>query len=454
MPTVTTIVEQTGEFFSSLAGLGDAAGAIRSAVLGALLASVTCAVLGCFITLRRMALFGDMIGHAVLPGVAAGFIVAGHKSITALLLGALVAGLLAAWMTRAICARSPIKEDAALGITLSTFYACGVWLLSWITGPSRPDLSSEASGLDRYLFGNPAVIQTLDLVFLGIAAVVVIVFVMLFFKELLACSFDPAFASTVGIPQRLADAVLVILLTLVIVVSIKILGVILVAALLVIPPATAYLLTDRLHSMIFCASIVGAAAGFAGAWIDFVFDSGVGPSIVCVAFGILVVTFLFAGRRGVVAKWRRHRRLELRTARENLLATAYRIQERELDVGPELELSLLARERGEETRVTRALARKMHGSGWGEIVGSRLVLTPQGENRGREIVRGHRLWELFLQREASLDPDHVHASAEEIEHFLGEETIGELERLLDHPDTDPHGREIPTASIVDEEETR
>jgi manganese/zinc/iron transport system permease protein len=454
MSFLTTIVERTGDFLSSLAGSGDAAGAIRSAVLGALLAGVTCAVLGCFITLRRMALFGDMLGHAVLPGIAAGFIIAGHKSTTALLLGAMVAGLLAAWTTRVICSRSPIKEDAALGITLSTFYAVGVWLISWITGPSRPDLSAEASGLKRYLFGNPAVIQTLDLVFLGIAAAIVLLFVVLFFKELLACSFDPSFATTIGIPRRWVDAVLVLLLTLVIVVSIKILGVILVAALLVIPPATAYLLTERLRSMILCASVLGAASGFAGAYLDFVFDSGVGPTIVCVAFTFLVIAFLFAPRHGVVSRWCRHRQLALRTIRENLLATVYRIREREPDVGSELDLARLATERGEEPRATRALARKLHGSGWGEVVGSRLVLTTEGERRGRKVVRGHRLWELFLQREASLAPDHVHAGAEEVEHFLGDEAIAELERLLDYPDTDPHGRQIPATAAPDEEGAR
>jgi len=433
----------TREFLSSLAGEGDAAGAIRSAVLGAVLASLACSVLGCFVTLRKMALYGDMLGHAVLPGVAAGFIVAGRKSTPALLLGALVAGLLAAGFTRLICTRSRIKNDAALGITLSVFYAIGVWLLSYLTGPSRPDLSSEASGLPLYLFGNPSVIHDADLAFLTTAALVVLLVVVGLFKEFQACAFDPSFAATIGIPKRWADTTLLLLLTFVIVVSIKILGVILVAALLVIPPATAYLLTERLRSMIICSAVLGATCGVLGAWLDYVFDGGVGPSIVCVAFAVLLTVFLFGTRHGVVATWVRHRRLALRTVRENILASAYRVRERTGAAADSIDLALLAQERGEEVRATRALARRLHGSPWARVSGDRLELTEEGQRRGCNIVRGHRLWELFLQREASLAVDHVHAGAEEVEHFLSDETIAELEHLLGRPRLDPHGQPIP-----------
>ena len=121
-----SFVDQTAEFFANLVGYGHSPGSTISAVLGACLSGLTCGALGSFIILRRMSLFADMLGHAVLPGVAIGFILAGSKSTPALLLGSLVAGLLAAALTRTITSYSRIKDDASLGITLSLFYAIGI----------------------------------------------------------------------------------------------------------------------------------------------------------------------------------------------------------------------------------------------------------------------------------------------------------------------------------------
>ena len=436
----------TVEFFSNLIGYGETPMLTICAVLGACLAGLTCGVLGSFITLRRMSLFADMLGHAVLPGVAAGFILAGSKSTPALLVGSLVAGLLAAVLTRAITSHSRIKDDASLGITLSLFYAIGIWLLSWIAH-AGPELSSEASGLNQYLFGNPAIINEIDLFFLAGAAIVVLAVLGLFFKEVTASIFAPSFSRSIGLPLRFFDSLLLVLLTLVIVVSLKILGVILVAALLVIPPATAYLLTDKLPRMVLLSATLGALAGLGGVYLDFVFEIGVGPAIVCLAFLGLMAAFLGSPRHGVLGRYLRHKRLALKTLRENLLTSAWRIGEHggELTAIP---IGDLASERNEEPAATRLLARRMNGSGWGwlENKDDHLVLTPSGQERARALMRGHRLWEIFLQREASLAPDHVHAGAEEIEHFLDAGTLRELEELLDNPETDPHGKMIPPGS--------
>ena len=372
-----SFAELTGEFFSSLLGRGDAAQATISAILGACLAGLTCGALGSFIILRRMALFADMLGHAVLPGVAVGFILAGSKSTPALLLGSLAAGLLAAALTRAITSYSPIKDDASLGITLSLFYAIGIWLLSWITR-AGPELSSQSSGLNHYLFGNPAIIQTVDLVFLVSAAVVVLALLCLFFKELTASIFDPSFTVSIGLSPRLFDGLLLLLLTLVIVVSLKILGVILVAALLVIPPATAYLLTDRLGRMIALSAFLGALSGFGGVYLDFVFGIGVGPAIVCLAFLWLMTAFLASPHHGVLGRYLLQKRLELKTLRENLLTSAWRIGERGGELAA-IPIGELARERGEEPSATRILARRMNGSNWGRFEKDLLVLNSAGQ---------------------------------------------------------------------------
>ena len=413
----------------------------RSAVLAALLVGVSCGLLGSFITLRRMALFGDMLGHAVLPGIAVGFILVGEKQTLALLLGALGAGILAALLTKSIRSWSKVKEDAALGISLSFFYAVGVWLLSWIT---HSKLKHEASGLNQYLFGNPAVILPADLVVLVATTFCVVAVVTAGYKEFLVSTFDPCFSASIGIPRSKTDPVLLLLLTVVIVVSIKILGIVLVAAMLTIPAATAYLLTDRFKKLCLGSCAIGALAGFGGTYLSVIFHVGMGPAIVCLAFFILVVVFLTSPRHGVLARHLQHRRQVLRTHRENILAAAYRVGETEGIAIHELPLEKIAAVRREPVEATRSLARKLRGSGWGAVRNEQLVLTQDGERRAGQVVRTHRLWELFLSREASLPPDHVHPAAEDIEHYLNEETIAELEKLLGHPQTDPHGRAIPS----------
>jgi len=169
---------------------------------------------------------------------------------------------------------------------------------------------------------------------------------------------------------------------------------------------------------------------------------GGGAAIVCLAFLGLMAAFLASPRHGILGRYLRHKRMALKTLRENLLTSAWRIGERGGELAA-IPIADLASERGEEPSATRLLARRMNGSGWGHIQSDRLVLTPSGQERARTLMRGHRLWEIFLQREASLAPDHVHAGAEEIEHFLDAETVRELEELLDNPETDPHGKTIP-----------
>ena len=442
--TLDSIVEDSGTFLQNLFGRGDAAGAQQAAVLGAVLAGLSCGLLGTFVTLRRMALFGDMIGHAVLPGVAVGFILAGHKSPPALVAGALCFGLLAAGVTRWIRARSRIHEDAALGISLSVFYALGIWLLSWIT--RHPTLSAESSGLKRFLFGNPAVILPGDLWFLASSATVVVVTVVVFFKELLAVTFDTGFADSIGLRRGPIDAGLLLLLTFVIVVSINILGIILVAAMLTIPPATAYLLTRRLQQMAWCSAGLGCVASLVGVWLSAVFHIGAGPAIVCVAFAGLLLAFLFAPQQGLVRTWLAHLRLARRTVRENLLASIFRMQELEERFESTVSIENLARARGESPAETLRLASRLQGSPWGSVRDGAIHLTGAGMEKARLIVRSHRLWELFLSQETPLAADHLHDGAEEIEHHLSEAEIAALERYLEFPERDPHGKSIPSST--------
>ncbi|MEM7230753.1 MAG: metal ABC transporter permease [Planctomycetota bacterium] len=413
----------------------------RMPTYAALLVGLGCGLLGAVVTMRRMALFGDMIGHAVLPGVAVGFVVWGTKSTPALLVGALASGFLASGFTRAILAWSRLKEDAALGISLSIFYALGAWLISWIT--RAPEISAQASGIDRYLFGNPGVVSQGDVISLAVASSVVVLLFVVFYKEIIVSTFDRAFSASVGIRMSWVDTILLVTLTSVIVVSIKILGVVLVVAMLTIPPATAYLLSDHFVRFSLLSAFFGALSGFGGVWISVAFDQNVGPCIVCFAFSLLTASFALSPKHGVISRFLGHQRHSLKVVRENLLSAAFRARERHGWTGGEIPIEAIAAERGETVDMTRRLLTKLRGSGWAVVRGDDLVLSEEGDKRAARIVRSHRLWELFLSREASLPDDHVHPGAEEIEHYIDEATLEELETLLEHPERDPHGRSIP-----------
>lgn len=407
--------------------------AVVYGLTGAILLGLVCGLLGAFIVLRGMALMGDTLGHAVLPGVAFAFMVTGRKEVLPLMLGASLAGALGTGSVWAIRQLTRIKEDAAMGLVLSSFFALGIVLLTRI----QKSEAGAQSGLDKFLFGQAATLGRSDVIVLAVVAAVCATIVLLLLKELTVTSFDPVFAAATGLPVPFLNALLMGLVTVAVVASIPAVGVVLVSAMLITPAATAQLLSKRMPSMLAWSTALGAASGALGALFSFLGRSmPTGPCMVLAATVFFVAAYLFAPGRGLImVAWRRLERRR-RTERENLVKSIYRSLE---DRGhPEwLELSDLARDRNEsEVRLT----------GLGALIerqGSRLRLSQAGKELGRQLVRNHRLWELFLTRQADIADDHVHRDAEEIEHILPPDVVAQLEELLEQPETDPHGRPIP-----------
>jgi manganese/zinc/iron transport system permease protein len=281
---------------------------------------------------------------------------------------------------------------------------------------------------------------------MGAVTRVVAAAALVFARPLVVISFDPGFAGSLGYPVRLFERVFALLLTAVVVVSMQAVGVILVSAMLITPAAAAYLLTERFNRMMLAAAVMGAAAGVAGTLISFA-KAGLptGPLIALVATFMFAVVFFAAPRHGLVAKWLRARGRSARVARENYLKAIYQVLEAREFHGEGVSVREIAERRRETleetTRWVRALVRHGEASSSGEL--GDVFLTPEGSRRAAEIVRNHRLWELYLTHQADYDADHVHEDAERIEHLLGEETVRQLERALEYPQTDPHGSPIP-----------
>ena len=446
--TEQSLGETLARFFASL--VNDQLTTEDFVVWGAVLLGVTCGLLGCFIVLRRQSLLGDAIGHAVLPGVCMGFLVAGERSTPALLLGALAAGLAAAGLIAVLQRTTALKAGECIGVVFTGFYGLGILLLKFIQ--HRPAAYSNQAGLDKFLFGQIAGIAAADVLYMAIVAGVALASVTAFWRPLSVWAFDEGFARSLGMPVRAIEAMVTALVTVAIVISIQAVGVVLVAAMLVTPAATAYLLTDRLHKMAWLAAGFGAAAGVLGAFVSLLGPDLPTGSLMVLAAGLLFGgAFLLSPRHGLLPRLRRVWERRRRTRAENLLRALYLIMEKRAGgarVADEADRRFgvgdVAATRQVSPAVIHQYRRLAVAHGWLRPDSTDpMILTDEGLAEARRVVRNHRLWELFLTQEAKLATDHVHADAEEIEHVLPRDVLARLEQMLEYPKADPHGRPIP-----------
>jgi len=265
-------------------------------LLAAVLVGIVCATVGVYIVLRGMAFFGDALAHAILPGVAVGYLVSGGSQ-TVVFWFALATAILTAIGIGVVSKGADLKEDTAIGIIFAGMFALGIALISTVRG--------YAVDLAHFLFGDVLGVSSQDLWLIFIFGTIVIITIILFYKEFLVLSFDPVLAETLRIPAHLLNYLLFVLLAITIVVSLQTVGVALMLAMLVTPPATAYLLTRRLPPMMALAAAIGAFSGVAGLYLSFYVSMASGAAIVLVSTTIFLLAALFAPHRGWV--WRRKR---------------------------------------------------------------------------------------------------------------------------------------------------
>lgn len=432
--TDTEVWEQAVRFFT----FQDRA--VLMALAGSVLIGLNCGLLGSYMVVRKLSMIGDTVGHAVLPGICLGYLFAGTRAPLPMFVGAILAGVAATFLLNAIANTTRIPKDAAMGIVLSSFFGIGITLLTYI----QRQPGGNKSGLDKFLFGQSAAFSNEDLILMGVVTLFALAVLGLLHKEMVCFSFDANYASTIGVPTGLVQFLQMSCLTFAIVVGIQAVGVVLVSAMLITPAATAYLVRERLPEMLRVAALLGVVAGVLGTFCSFL-SAGLptGPFIVVVATLIFIPTYLFAPRHGVLRRWWRNRSVRVRTARENTLKSIFHIFENEGFVTEQVGLLELAQQRRQSEEEARASVQDLERSGFATVSGDQLVLTPSGYRRACEIVRNHRLWELYLVKNADIPADHVHDNAELIEHVLSHEMIHELEKELEFPEVDPHGRPIP-----------
>ncbi len=253
---------------------------MRHALIAATLVGALCGMVGVYVVLRRMSYIGHGMSHSVFGGAVVGYVLGWNFYLVA---GGW--GFLSALLINQVTRRRQVGADAAIGIVTTASFAFGVALISRASHFTR--------NFDAALFGNLLGISRADIMLIALTAAVMLVVVLVFYKQLLFLTFDPEVAPTYGIPTGWIDVIFALMLAATIIVSIKIMGVTLIAASLVIPPVIARLLTNSFSRILILSTLIGAFTGFTGIYISYYQDLASGATIVLLAAGMFVVAMLY-----------------------------------------------------------------------------------------------------------------------------------------------------------------
>jgi manganese/zinc/iron transport system permease protein len=374
-------------------------------VAAGLLCALSCALLGNFLVLRRMSMMGDAISHAVLPGLAIAFLATGSRDSLPMFVGAAVVGILTALFTQWVYRFGKVEESASMGVVFTSLFAIGLILI--VRAADHVDLdpgcvlhgAMETIPGEALGGGIPG-----SIVRLGIVLVLNAIFILVFYKELKISSFDPELATTLGINATLMHYLLMTMVALTTVAAFEAVGSVLVVAMLIVPAATAHLLTDRLGTMILVSLVIAAVSAVGGHLLATTVPNLLGypdtvtSGMMAVVAGVLfTIAMLASPRHGVISKLAHRTLLSLRIAREDILGLMYRLEEIQ---------------GGEPYTAAAAMLRE--GKGVGPVLSTLAVrgllrrkqavrsdggfrLTEEGRLAARQLVRSHRLWVGYLQ---------------------------------------------------------
>lgn len=421
-------------------------------VISAAMCALSCAIPGTLLVLRQMSMMGDAISHTVLPGLAIAFLVTLTRAPAPMFIGAAVIGIVTAFLVQWVRDLSHTDGGTAMGIVFTALFALGLVLLR------LPQIEHVDLDPSCVLYGavetaaiDPVALMGFELPRAAVINAVMFcingALLMLLFKEFRISSFDPALATTVGINGTLMHYVLMTMTAVTTVAAFETVGSILVIAMLIVPPATAYLLTDRFGTMFVLAGLVGAASAIVGhvaaitvpVWLG-LGDTVTSGMIAVAAGGFFVVAWLGSPRHGLISRFVARLRLSLRMRREDILGLVYRIHETGRDDAVRA-LEQIVRLQPLVSRLALALLRRR-----GLLVGApeNLQLTERGRVEAESLIRSHRLWETYFSHHfASLPSDHLHGPAELLEHLTDDAMQERLRERMNRPGVDPHGRAIP-----------
>jgi manganese/zinc/iron transport system permease protein len=411
----------------------------RLVILCAGLLGVIAGMVGVYLILRKRSLISDAVCHAALPGLAVAFLMqvafgGNGKDLGWLLVGAAISSTAGSLVILGLRYWTPLKEDAALGIVLSVFFAIGMVLFSVVQQYPQ----GNAAGLENFILGKTASIVASDAKVLIVAALLVVGVLFALRKELQLLCFDTSLASAQGWPVLVMDMLLLACVLVVVIVGANIVGVILVIALIVIPPAAARFWTHSLFTTIFVSGLIGGCSGILGALSSLLIDRiPSGAAVVLAASSLFIISLVFGRERGLVWRFWRMRHLQSKTDEEHLLRSMFELLESQgktpqfhaQERSDKVSFAELARVRSWSQHRLQSAIRRICQQGWATLdPDGDAILTASGIKQSLRAVRRHRLLELYFSRWADLSPDAIDRGADYTEHALDDDLLARLEK--------------------------
>lgn len=277
-------------------------------ILTGSLVAISCALLGCFLILRRMALVSDAISHAVLPGIVLAFLFSGSRDSLTMVIGASLLGLITTFLIEFFHKKAKLQSDAAIGVTFTWLFAIGVVLISLFAGKVDLDQDCVLYGeiaytpLDMIILEGGYILAPKAIVVMSAVLIAILLVLYFFYKELLLTSFDPGYATALGLSTAFWHYLLMGMVSATTVASFESVGAILVVALLIVPPATAYLLTDNFKRMLVIASSVGVVASASGYYLAVWMDGSIAAAIATMCGLLFTLAFVFSPTHGILKR--------------------------------------------------------------------------------------------------------------------------------------------------------
>ncbi len=404
----------------------------RVVFLGTTALGIVGGLVGTFMLLRKRALLSDAISHATLPGIALVFLIAvawGYdgKNLELLLIGAALSGTIGMMVMAAIIYTTRLPDDAALGIVLSVFFGIGAAFL----GIAQRVEGGSAAGLETFIYGKTASMLLRDAVLIAVTATATFFIVILFHKEFAIICFDSGHAASLGLPVRKLDFLMMSLVVIVTVIGLQAVGLILVIAILVIPPAAARFWSHRLGWTLFLAALFGGLSGFIGTTISALAPRlPAGAVVVLVASSFFFVSFLFGAERGILKIWIRERELRQRLDRQELLLLVGRLEQENVTFD-----DLLRNWSNPRFRLKSALQHAIQSGQLKRDKSSNAYrVTDDGKAQILRLQRNFTLWQVYLLSRPDSAPNSLDRDVNALEDLIGEGLISELEKRALEPE--------------------
>tara|TARA_Y100000766_G_C18892781_1_gene599375 strand:- start:898 stop:2196 length:1299 start_codon:yes stop_codon:yes gene_type:complete len=412
---------------------------ITNVVLGTLLLGFTCGIVGVLVVLNKKTLIVDAVSHSILPGICIGFMLSGVKNPIYLISGGMTTGALSVFLVDWVSKVSRIKKDAAIATILSVLFSLGVILLNII----QHSENSNQSGLSDFLFGKAATIIRSDLYVFGTMCVIVLVIIPLFYQHFKIALFDNGFAKTIGLNEKLIQSLISGLIVISTAIGIQTVGIILMSALIITPGSSAFFWTNNFKNSIIISGVFASISSVLGVFISYLSPNmPTGPWII-VMLSTIAILSSFLSKKGILIKRIKSIKNSRKMVSDNVLKIFYKLGEKENKMNGKRSINDIKNFHPIATNELNKGLRILKIKGLILKKGLTWSLSEKGILEAKRIIRIHRLWELYMERFMQIQSDHVHESAESIEHIMTPKLEAELLKLMGKPKKDPHQQIIP-----------